>query len=632
MTCVYKASPLMTGSRLPSPAVPLGAAPHRPFPSVYLTIDVISSCASHPIPPMDSSSEFTFMDSLSVNQAQALPPSYPASSVKPHCDIDSPIEYLDPRSHPHIEIRMHSPPFLDDTEKTQHTEAPLPVHPDIPMRIPDLPTKWSSSRKSLTTVIACGVTVMAAYAAGECSPAFDQLHRDWGVARVPYNLGTTLFTLGFAVTPMLLAPFSEAWGRRPVFLGSGVLFTVCLAGCGASNSLPGLLVGRFFLGVAGSSFSSIVGGVISDIYADHERNVPMALFSGTTLFGTGLGPLVSSIIASRTTWRWIYYSQAIVSACFVVLLYFFFDETRESVLLGRWADRMNEYFEEMEQKGCRGVYTGSGHGPRNNGPVRVRYRIESDLSKSVSLGEKLVLSCSRPFSFLLTEPVVSSFSLWVAFSWAVLYLNFGSIPLVFSTTYGFTLEQTGAVFTVILVSATLATLLSIFQDKAARKYNLFNTSPESRLYFACIESVCLPIGLFWFGWTAQPTIHWIVPTLGIGCAIAGIFAIYLATFNYLADAYGEFASSAIAAQSFCRNILGGVFPLVTNAMFEDLGYGVAGSILGGVGFALTLVPWVLVAFGPRIRAKSRFASASASASVNGGGGGGGGEGRCVDAA
>lgn len=48
---------------------------------------------------------------------------------------------------------------------------------------------------------------------------------------------------------------------------------------------------------------------------------------------------------------------------------------------------------------------------------------------------------------LFTEPVVFFFSLWVAFSWAVLYLQFGSIPLVFQTNHGFDLEQSGAVFT-----------------------------------------------------------------------------------------------------------------------------------------------------------------------------------------
>ena len=32
----------------------------------------------------------------------------------------------------------------------------------------------------------------------------------------------------------------------------------------------------------------------------------------------------------------------------------------------------------------------------------------------------------------------------------------------------------------------------------------------------------------------------------------GIFSIYLAVFNYLADTYHRYASSALAAQSFCK--------------------------------------------------------------------------------
>lgn len=39
------------------------------------------------------------------------------------------------------------------------------------------------------------------------------------------------------------------------------------------------------------------------------------------------------------------------------------------------------------------------------------------------------------------------FSLWVAFSWAVLYLQLASIPLVYQTNHHFTIEQVGAVFT-----------------------------------------------------------------------------------------------------------------------------------------------------------------------------------------
>lgn len=82
----------------------------------------------------------------------------------------------------------------------------------------------------------------------------------------------------------------------------------------------------------------------------------------------------------------------------------------------------------------------------------------------------------------------------------------------------------------------------------------------------------------------------------------------LATFNYLADVYHRYASSALAAQSFCRNMLGGAFPLITTQMYRKLTYGGASSLLGGIGAVLTIVPWVLVFYGPRIRKRSKFAS------------------------
>lgn len=45
-----------------------------------------------------------------------------------------------------------------------------------------------------------------------------------------------------------------------------------------------------------------------------------------------------------------------------------------------------------------------------------------------------------------TEPVVFFFSLWVAFAWGVLYIQFGAIPLVFKKVYSFNAWQCGLVF------------------------------------------------------------------------------------------------------------------------------------------------------------------------------------------
>ena len=132
--------------------------------------------------------------------------------------------------------------------------------------------------------------------------------------------------------------------------------------------------------------------------------------------------------------------------------------------------------------------------------------------------------------------------------------------------------------------------------------------PEGRLYFACLEAALLPVGLFWFGWSSGSDISWVSPVVALGVAQVGIFSIYLAVFNYLADTYHRLASSAIACQSFCRNMLAAIFPLFTNVMYKKLGFPAASSLLGGVAALLTVVPWVLVFYGEKIRRRSRVAS------------------------
>ncbi|QKX53684.1 uncharacterized protein TRUGW13939_00764 [Talaromyces rugulosus] len=488
------------------------------------------------------------------------------------------------------------------------SSAELPAPPPCPnLKKYTSPFLWSNTRKSLVTWLACGVTTLAAYSAGQLTPTASQLMPLWNVSSVAINTGITIFCVGFAVAPMVLAPFSEINGRRPVFIASGVLFTACIFGCGGSNSLAGLLVARFFQGVGGSTYSTMVGGVISDIYHTEDRNTPMALFAGAALFGTGLAPIICGTIVERTSWRWVYWSHGIVSGAFVIIMYVFLKETRGSILLSRKARALNQWYNSLEEAGYYGVVFESNGASEKQTSRRIRWKVKAD-EERVSLGKMISISCYRPFHLLFSEPVVFFFSLWVSFSWAVLYLQFGSIPLVFVNNHGFTGAQSGYVFASMSVGAILATILSISQEKVAIRFGKMSSTPEGRLYFACIESILMPIGLFWFGWTSFSSVPWIVPAVAVGCATMGIFSIYLAVFNYLADTYHRYASSALAAQSCCRNLLGGIFPLVTNAMFTNLGYPAASSLLGGIGALLTIVPWVLVFYGPKIRARSKFAS------------------------
>ncbi|KAI0164209.1 MFS general substrate transporter [Hypoxylon sp. FL1284] len=558
--------------------------------------------------------------------------------------------------------------------------------PDLPR--PDLsryadPLTWPKARKDIMVAISCIATASTAYSAGAYSEAADVIAADLRASREGALAGVTTFCVGFAVAPMVLAPFSEINGRYPIFAVAGIVFTVFQAVCGVVTNLAGMLVARFLKGVGGSVFSTMVGGVIADMYGKDERNTPMALFSGSVLIGTGLGPLVAAVMVESwgsegEKWKWVFWHQVIANFVLMVVVMAFFKESRGCVVLSRKAKALNVWYERLEERGLFGIWVSETNGnvvlaidpvPTANNAIagamakarctpwserdsgisgsmrlrRVRWIVREDEQRA-SIATMITVSLFRPFVFLFTEPIVFFFSLWVSFAWAILYLTFESIPLVFQRQYGFDAEQSGYVFIAMILGSIIATVIGIYQESVLRhpswradpgsseaependgegvvekdgfwafvRRRFPAESPESRLYFTCFTSVLLPAGLYLFGFAAQPSVHWMVPSFAIFLATMGIFYIYLATFNYLADSYQTYASSALAAQSFCRNVLGGAFPLVTGPLIRNLGEDAMGGLLGGIATALTIVPWVLVFFGRSIRGRSAFATVSIS--------------------
>ena len=65
-------------------------------------------------------------------------------------------------------------------------------------------------------------------------------------SRTVITFGMTTYMMGLATGPLLLAPMSELYGRRPVYLVSLFLFPIfVLAACLAKN-FHAILIVRFF--------------------------------------------------------------------------------------------------------------------------------------------------------------------------------------------------------------------------------------------------------------------------------------------------------------------------------------------------------------------------------------------------
>jgi Major Facilitator Superfamily len=70
---------------------------------------------------------------------------------------------------------------------------------------------------------------------------------EFGISSEPLTtLGVTAYLFGLAVGSLLMAPISEIYGRRPVYVVALLLFSVLVIPCALATSLPEVIVVRFF--------------------------------------------------------------------------------------------------------------------------------------------------------------------------------------------------------------------------------------------------------------------------------------------------------------------------------------------------------------------------------------------------
>lgn len=190
------------------------------------------------------------------------------------------------------------------------------------------------------------------------------------------------------------------------------------------------------------------------------------------------------------------------------------------------------------------------------------------------------------------------------------------LPITFQRAFHWKALYCNLALAVTAVAAFVAWVFHAHQDvlykRDARRAPNGRPNPESRLYYAAVGGVALPVGLWWFAWTGIPTAHPAAAIAGFGVCQWGAALIYIASFEYLSDAYETSSSSAIASVSLLRNLAAGSFPLFGWVMYNNQNGGwkpqYASTVLAAVASILGVIPFVLLAFGPRLRARSKIAT------------------------
>ncbi|KAJ4350054.1 uncharacterized protein N0V89_008675 [Didymosphaeria variabile] len=400
-------------------------------------------------------------------------------------------------------------------------------------------------------------------------------------SKINLVLGLTTYLAGLALGSVILAPLSEMYGRRPVYLVAVAMFIVLIIPCALAQNLATVLAVRFFGAFAGAAMISNAPGTVSDIVSDDYRALAFSVWSIGPMNGPVVGPLVGGFVFQYKGWRWTNWVVVIGSGVSWFMVFLIGETYAPALLRAKSAKKRKETGEE-----------------------RWYSRYDDKKKFWPMLKENLY----RPLIMSVKEPICIFWNVYIALVYGVLYLCFVSYPIVFSELRGWSPGLTGLGY----IGIGIGGMLTICSEPLLRRLINSHTTdpatgkppPEAMVSVVCIAAVCVPVGEMIFAWTCTPDVHWAAPIIAGIPFGAGNCGVFIYASNYLVHSYGIYAASALAGNAVLRSALGGTLPLAGPQMYRSLGPHWSATMLSLIEFAMIPIPLIFYRYGHKIRERS----------------------------
>lgn len=496
------------------------------------------------------------------------------------------------------------------TEKRLEAEAELAIErtqslPIVPQKTSDgnilvdwyttddpaNPQNWSLRKKNLTSFIVCLYTFAVYTGSAIYTPGEAGVIRQFGISPENASLPLSLYVLAYGIGPLLFAPLSEIpiIGRSPVYIITFFFFVIISIPTPLVNNFAGLLVLRFLQGFFGSPCLANGAATMQDMYSLLYLPYGITVWVSAAYCGPALGPLLSGFAITAKGWRWGLWEILWIAGPVFIVMFLFVPETSTPNILLRRAKRLRNF-------------TGDNH-----------LRSQSEIDQKGMAPSKIAIDAIvKPIEITVKDPAIAFVNTYTALVYGIYYSFFEVFPIVYPGYYHFSLGIVGVVFTCILVSCitgvgAYCAYLYFYLVPDIQKNGL--RAQEHRLVPALFGAFGPPIGLFLFAWTANPSIHWIAPTIGITIYGASVFVVMQCIFVYVPLSYPQYAASLFAGNDFFRSALACGSIMFARPLFINMGVGRGVSLLAGLSCMGVIGIWVLYYTGASLRARSKFAVA-----------------------
>ncbi|CUM65591.1 uncharacterized protein PRCAT00003239001 [Priceomyces carsonii] len=403
-------------------------------------------------------------------------------------------------------------------------------------------------------------------------PAIPEIAARFNTTAEVINISSAVYCIFMSLSPCVFSPLSDIYGRRNTFLWCCSLFTVTTILVAVSQNLAMFYVFRSLTALFGTSFFSIGGHIVGDLYPPVLRGTNMSYIVMGSQVGTGFGGVIGGIIVNFTSWRVIFWVLAgIGCSVFVMALVFLpetLEETKHSIIL-------REARKENPKK--KFVFIGFN-------PLRImtalkypNLSINGYISIAILYNMYNLLTPIRKVvdpRFDLTEPIYSG----------LFYLPPGVGYLIGSLFGGRWADY----------------VVKRYIKKRGRRV------PEDRLRTVLIPlGIVYPVSMLIYGWSIEKKVGGMaVPIIFMFLSGVAQTCIFPATNTYCVDSMPELHGDGIASSYFSRYLAGAVASATCLRSIDSIGVGWSCTISAFILWLGLVCSVILIRYGETLRVKA----------------------------
>jgi EmrB/QacA subfamily drug resistance transporter len=166
----------------------------------------------------------------------------------------------------------------------------------------------SHRRRWLALVVICFGQFMIVLDGTIVNVALPAIQRDLHFTQADLTWVVNAYLITFGSLLLLAGRAGDLIGRRKVFLGGVVLFTVASALCGLAQDPATLIAARFLQGAGGALSSGVILAlIVTGFPKPQERAQAMSVFTFVIAGGGSIGLLAGGLLTEWVNWHWIFF-------------------------------------------------------------------------------------------------------------------------------------------------------------------------------------------------------------------------------------------------------------------------------------------------------------------------------------